>query len=183
MLPSSIQLYNTGWIRTGVEVVMRAGVPGARSKPSSVYLLMIRNLRPGELFDNSSVNPSVLTAIYHPFLYPCLDEGNVNVSSCFRASETYRATKWKRISAIKGHYEQCPEQSNQSWSDLSSCTQQGRQDGHHMSPDRREQVVLAEGFHFGKMYEHTVLWLLCVWPVFEVLPGDRCTSCFRRCDD
>lgn len=76
-----------------MEVVIRAGVPGAKSKPSSAYLLMIRNSGPEELFDNASVNPPALTAVSLPFLYPCLDEGNVNVSSCFRASETYRATK------------------------------------------------------------------------------------------
>lgn len=42
-------------------------------------LLMIRNLGPGELFDNSSVNPSVLTEVFIPILYPCLNEGDVNV--------------------------------------------------------------------------------------------------------
>lgn len=130
--------------------MIRAGVPGARSELSSAYLLMIRNLGPEELFANSSVNPPVLTAVSLPFLYPCLEKGNVNGSSCFRASETYRATKWKRISAINGHYEQCPEQSKQSWSDLSSCTRQGRQGGTTWAQTEERRLCWLKGFILGK---------------------------------
>lgn len=130
--------------------MIRARVPGARSQPSSAYLFMIRNVGPKNLFANSSVNPPILTAVSLPFLYPCLEDGNVNGSSCFRASETFRATKWKRICAINGHYKQFPEQSNQSWPDLSSYTPQGKQGGTTWAQIEKCRLCWLKGFILGK---------------------------------
>lgn len=43
-----------------------------------------------------------------------------------------------------------------------------------MSPGGREQVVLAEGFPFGKCVNIPFCGC-CVWPVFKVLLDDKCT--------
>ena len=157
-------LCNAGWVRAREEVLIRAGSQEARPNPPSAYLPIIRNLGPGELSGKSSVNLSALTAVRSS---PHLDQGSLNVSSCFRASETSRTTRWKR-GLVSGKGITGSAQSRAANHSLIYHPAQGkrRQGTHHISPDRRQPVVLAENFPFGKMYEPTILWLLCIWLVF-----------------
>ena len=142
---------------------------------------MIRNFGPEEPFDNLSVNPSMLTEVSLPILYPCLEEGDVNVSSCFRASETCRPTKsiTRGLVSLTGIVSSVQSRAtNHNLTCHLSHSRGVRMDTTWAQTEESRSCWL-NGFPFRKnIWTHTqlYLWLLCVWLLFWLLSDDRWTS-------